>query len=274
MTPSVKQGKEMARFLTVALVVVMVILAWVPAFDAKANAEVDAGLRRAVASYATARLLNGIISVAQGTQIAAAPAGIGMTLSPGEILDPLNDLVEQFSEVMLLAMLAFGVEKMLLTVGASWGISLILSVTAGLWAVLHLRGAFVPDYLARFFLVLLVTRFAMPVSLMATDLVFEQFMASGYQKSQAALETMQGEAGKLEDIDMGKEPGFWEKLKSTTVDTLAEPRAKLESLKQSAENTIDRIIDLMVIFVLETIILPIFFIWALLHVGRSVSAGA
>ena len=260
----------MTRFLTVALVAVMVILAWVPAFDAKANAEVDAGLRRAVATYATARLLNGVLSVAQGTQIAAAPAGIGMTLSPGEILDPLNDLVEQFSEVMLVAMVAFGAEKMLLTVGASWGISLILSVIAGLWAVLHLLGASVPRALARLFLMLLVTRFALPISLMATDLVFEKFMASGYQKSQAALETMQGEAGKLEDIDMGEAQGFWEKLKSTTADALAEPRAKLESLKQSAENAVDRIIDLMVIFVLETIVLPIFFIWALFHVGRSV----
>ncbi|MDR0378387.1 MAG: hypothetical protein LBI62_00285 [Candidatus Accumulibacter sp.] len=260
----------MKRFLVVALLAVVVAVAWMPAFDTKANAKVDAGLQRAIATYATARLLNGVISVAQGTQIAAAPAGIGMTLSPGEILDPLNDLVEQFSEVMLAAMVAFGVEKMLLTVGASWAISLILSVSAGLWAVLYLFGASVPRWLARLFLVLLVTRFAMPVSLMATDLVFQRFMASGYQESLAALQTMQGEAGNLEAIDMGEKQGFWERLKGATVDALAETRAKLENLKQSAENAVDRIIDLMVIFVLETIVLPVFFLWALFHVGRGV----
>jgi hypothetical protein len=253
-----------------ALLAIMVILSWVPAFDTKANAKVDAGLQRAVATYATARLLNGIISVAQGTQIAAAPAGIGMTLSPGEILDPLNDLVEQFSEVMLVAMVAFGVEKMLLTVGASWAISLTLSVIVVLWAVLRLFGASAPRWLTRLLLVLLVTRFAMPVSLMATNLVFEHFLASAYRESQAALQTMQGEAGKLEAIDLGEKQGFWEKLKGATVDTLTEARARLESLKQSADNAVDRIIDLMAIFVLETIVLPIFFIWALFHVGRSV----
>jgi hypothetical protein len=260
----------MKKFLVVALLAVMVAFAWMPAFDTEANAKVDAGLQRAIATYATARLLNGIISVAQGTQIAAAPAGIGMTLSPGEILDPLNDLVEQFSEVMLVAIVAFGVEKMLLAIGASWAISLILSVVAGLWAFLYLFGASVPRWLARIFLVLLVTRFAMPVSLMATDLVFEQFMASGYQESLTTIKTMQGETGNLKAIDMEEKHGLWERLKGATVDALAETRAKLENLKQSAENAVDHVIDLMVIFVLETIILPIFFLWALFHVGRGV----
>jgi hypothetical protein len=119
-------------------------------------------------------------------------------------------------------------------------------------------------------LVLLVTRFAMPVSLMATDLVFEQFMASGYQESQAVLQTMQGEVGKLESLDAGEKQGVWEKLKGATVVALTEARARLESLKQSAENAVDRIINLMVIFVLKTIVLPVFFLWALFHVGRGV----
>jgi hypothetical protein len=268
MTQSTKRG--IARFFTVALVAVMAICAWMPVFDTKANEEIDKGLKRAVATYATARLLNGIISVAQGTQIAVAPAGIGMTLSPGEILDPLNDLVEQFSQVMLVAMVAFGVEKVLLTVGASWAISLTLSLIVAVWAVLHLSGTAKPRWLARLLLVLLVTRFAMPVSLMATDMVFEQFMASGYQESQEALKTVQGATGQLEAFDMGEHHGFWEKLKSATVDTFAEARAKLENLKQAAGDAVDHIIGLMVIFVLETIVLPVFFIWAMLSVGRSV----
>jgi hypothetical protein len=260
----------MASFFVTILLAVMLVCAWMPVFDTRANEEIDAGLKRAVATYATARLLNGVISVAQGTQIAAAPAGIGMTLSPGEILDPLNDLVEQFSEVMLVAMVAFGVEKVLLTAGASWAISLTLSLIAAAWAVLRLLGKTAPRWLARLFLVLLVTRFAMPVSLMATNAVFERFMVSDYQASQEALEIMRAEAGKLGAGDVEERQGFWEKLKGTTVDAFSEVRAKLENLKQAAENAVDRIIKLMVIFVLETIVLPIFFIWALFSVGRNV----
>jgi hypothetical protein len=52
-------------------------------------------------------------------------------------------------------------------------------------------------------------------------------------------------------------------------DVIAKARVKLESLKQATENAVDRIIKLMVVFVLETIVLPILFIWALFGIGRS-----
>ncbi|GHU28072.1 hypothetical protein AGMMS50256_09360 [Betaproteobacteria bacterium] len=268
MTISTKQWA--VRFFVVTLVVLMALCAWMPSFTTKANEQVDAGLKRAVATYATARLLNGIISVVQGTEVSAAPAGVGMTFSPGEILDPLNDLVEQFSQVMLMAMIAFGIEKVLLTVGASWVISLALSLIAAIWCLLHVQKKTEPRWLARLLLVLFVTRFAMPVSLMATDVVFEHFMASDYQESQEVLKTVQGEASELGTVAVEEKQGFWEKLKSTTVDAFAEARAKLESLKQAAESAVDHIIKLMGIFVLETIVLPILFIWALFGIGRSV----
>jgi hypothetical protein len=167
-------------------------------------------------------------------------------------------------------MVAFGVEKVLLAVGASWAISLTLSLLAAAWAVLRLRGKAAPRWLARLLLILLVARFAMPVSLMATEAVFERFLASDYQASWEVLKTMQKEAGELETIDAEEREGFWEKLKGTTVDAFTETRARLENLKRSTEDAVDRIIRLMVIFVLETIVLPIFFIWALFSVGRSV----
>jgi len=260
-----------ARLVVVVLVAIMVVCAWLPPFDTHANEQVDAGLKRAVATYATARILNGAISVVQGTEVSAAPAGVGMTFTPGQILDPLNDLVEQFSHVMLIAMVAFGVEKVLLTVGASWMVSLTLSLVAAAWGALYLLGLNWPRWLARLLLVLLITRFAMPVALIGTDVVFQRFMAADYQESQAVLLTVQGEASQLGTSSQGSADklGLWDRLKSTTVDAFSEARSRLESLKMSAEKAVERIIKLMVIFVLETIVFPILFIWLLLSVFRG-----
>jgi hypothetical protein len=263
-------AQRAGRVLLVMLVALMAACAWWPPLDAAANAQVDAGLKRAVATYATARILNGVISVVQRTEVAAAPAGIGMTFSPGEILDPLNDLVGQFSHLMLAAMVAFGIEKVLLTAGASWVISLIFTLTAAAWGVLWLRGGS-PRWLGRALLVLLVTRFAMPVSLIATDAVFQHFLAADYEESQEVLKGVQNEASQIDAAPSPEEqPGLWERLKGSTFDFFADARAKLESLKNSAENAVERIIRLMVIFALETIVLPLLFIWALLALGRSV----
>lgn len=261
---------QLLRYLVVASVAIMVACSWLSPFDTKANEQVDAGLKRAAATYASARVLNGVISVVQGTHVSAAPAGMGMTFAPGEILDPLNDLVEQFSQVMLVAMIAFGIEKLLLSIGASWMISLALSGVAALWAIFYLRRLAGPRWLGRLLLVLLMTRFAMPLALIGTDAIFQQFMAADYQESQELLKTVQGEASKLATAGTGEKQGFWDKLKSTTVDAFADARTHLESLKLAAENAIERIVRLMAIFVLQTIFLPVFFIWVLLGVGRSV----
>ena len=263
------RNQQMLRFLSMALVAIMVACSWLSPFDTTANAQVDAGLKRAAATYASARLLNGAISVVQGTQISAAPAGMGMTFAPGEILDPLNDLVEQFSQVMLVAMVALGVEKVLLTVGTSWMISLTLSLVAVVWAILYVRGMTGPRWLARVLMVLLVTRFAMPVALIGSDAIFQQFMASDYQESQEVLKLVQGEASKLGAPGVVEKQGVWEKFKGATVDAFVEAWTHLESLKQAAENAVERIIKLMAIFVLQTIVLPVFFIWVLLSVGRG-----
>jgi hypothetical protein len=51
--------------------------------------------------YAVLRGLNAVISMAQGTELAIKPMGVGVTLTPGELLDPLNDMIEQVSSVLL-----------------------------------------------------------------------------------------------------------------------------------------------------------------------------
>ena len=45
------------------------------------------------------------------------PAGVGVTLSIGELLDPFNDMVERFSWVMLLTSVSLGIQKILLIFG-------------------------------------------------------------------------------------------------------------------------------------------------------------
>ena len=49
------------------------------------------------------------------------PAGVGMTLAPGELLDPVNDLVEQLGELLMLVLTLLGLEKLgLALLGSFW----------------------------------------------------------------------------------------------------------------------------------------------------------
>jgi hypothetical protein len=48
-----------------------------------------------------------------------ASGGIGVGTAPGQVLQPINELVDQFATAMLAASVAFGVQRVLLDVGGS-----------------------------------------------------------------------------------------------------------------------------------------------------------
>ena len=89
----------------------IVICSWFSPMDLPAMQQVDAGLNRAAICYGAARSINALISAAQGTEISLAPAGLGVILTPGQALEPINDMVKDFANLMLAASVSFGVQK-------------------------------------------------------------------------------------------------------------------------------------------------------------------
>ncbi|MDX1592852.1 MAG: hypothetical protein R3298_01300 [Gammaproteobacteria bacterium] len=84
------------------LLVAALLLTLATPFPERNAAYLDAAAERALASFAIARGLNGVISVIQETEVGFS-LGVRGSLEPGQVLDPLNDLVERFSLVALAA---------------------------------------------------------------------------------------------------------------------------------------------------------------------------
>ena len=260
--------------LRIALVVAMLIMvacSWLAPLDLAANKQVDAGLKRALISFATARALNAVISVAQGTEVAVEPAGIGVVFTPGQILDPINDLVEQFSNLMLAASVAFGIQKLLLSIGAYWLISLVLTITALAWGIFYLRQKPSPAWLSRILVVLLMIRFAVPVVTIGTEILFQKFMAPEYQASQQAIDTASSNVGKLSPpaAVTNENPGMIDSIKGWWSQN-GNVKLRFEHLKQLAEQATENIIKLMAIFVLQTLVIPLLLLWVLYSLVRRI----
>lgn len=240
----------------------LVLLAWNTSTQAAADAYVDAGLKRALVSFATARTLNAAISVVQSTQLSAQPLGVGVALSVGELLDPINDLVEQFSTLMLWASISFGVQKALLALAGQWGLSVVLTALILVWAALHWRNA-APNWLTKVLLIVILARFAIPMSALASDFVYNQAFAKEYAQQQQAIEaaaTRAAQASRQQaPVPAEDTRGFWERLRERVTGSL--PSINLEAVKASLETLPERLVKLMVIFVLQTLILPLAFLW-------------
>jgi hypothetical protein len=254
----------------ILVVVLLAAASWWPAPTALAQEQLDAGLKRALVSFGTARALNAVLSVLQGTEVSAQPLGIGVTLSLGQVLEPVNRIVEQFASLMLFASVALGVEKAIVAIGAWWPVSLALSIGAAAWSVAVWRGA-VPSWLARLVVLLLLVRYAIPICVIGTDLLFQQFLQQHYSISQQALEEA---PRRVQGIDSAAGPaqpetGIVDRIKGAAMAPIKEVKQRYEAIQRAAEQAIERIIQLMVVFVLQTILLPLLLLWALVRITRS-----
>jgi hypothetical protein len=256
----------------------IVASAWLTKLDSAANQLNDVNMKRALISFASARTLNAVISVVQGTELAVEPAGVGVVFTPGQVLDPINDLVEQFSNLMLVASVAIGVQKILISISGFWLMSLALTIVALGWASFYFRQQKPPMWLSKIFVIFLMVRFAIPVVTLETDLIFQKFMSADYTASQQVIDSASAQVTESHPTNPSPPPsqGFFDGIKGKINGMWSQSKDMLDAksqylkLKQKAEQWTADIIKLIVIFLLQTLIIPVLLIWVLYAIARSI----
>ena len=243
------------------LVAALLILVWWGPGDHQADQALERGLERALVTFALARTLNGVISVAQGTELAMQPAGVGLTVAVGELLDPVNDLVERFSWVMLLSATSIGMQQLLLELSIWWGMSALFSFAAIAWLVARGQTRQWRVLTTRALLFVMLLRLALPFSLLLGQWVHGHFLQERYEQSTTAVEQT---AERLRSFESEHaEPSLLDRLVGDS-DLLPD----LDEIADVAADLVGRLIDLIVLFLLETVVLPLLFIWAFWHASR------
>ena len=259
----------------------VVIAAFSGGIDRLSEQTAADALTRALVTFAASRALNGAISAAQGTELALEPAGIGVVLSVGQVLDPINDLVERFSTVMLVAASSIGLQNVLLRITSSVGFDISLAFIA-LWllAATWLPLAWLQVTLTwsrRALLMVIFVRFALPILIVGSNLVFDTYLAT---EQQAALDALRGVQADIENMSeeppplpQSGEQSFIDRFNSMVDNTLdaVDPRDSLEELSTRVADASEHIISLIVIFVLQTILLPIGFMWLFVEILKGIA---
>lgn len=273
--PANKPGAP--QWLLMALLAAVIALSSFSTVDRYAEQEYENLFERALITFALARTLNGVISAVQGTELALQPAGVGVTLTPGEVLDPVNDLVERFSWIMLGATLSLGVQQVLLDVGQWWGTKTVVAGLGILWFWIAWRRKPVEGqgnlnlemYLLRALVVVLFLRFAVPLAMIANEAVYAVFLESRYQESTQVIESAGAriEQAMASDETNEEDIGLFESISRTFDSTLEsmEIEKRLAYIGERASDVIEHLLQLAVVFIFQTGILPIAFLWFFLR---------
>ena len=305
------------KLLRTVLIIIIAGVATSGAIDDVSKDYAEQALKRALATYAIARTLNGVISVAQGTEIALEPGGVGVIMTPGQLLDPVNDLVERFSSVLLVAASSLGLQIVLLEISSWIGITILLVAAlficlAATWSERLKSNRYVALTL-RLTLILAFVRFAVSIVIICTNIVFGTFLLEKHdsataelQKTSAQVEELNTQNEKASNPDETAAEGerqpsdqssasildrlrsaydslpdsedIGPKLKGSAQELYADisnwfgaisVSARMAQLEESAANATGHIVNLIVIFVLQTIIFPLGFLWIFVEVLKA-----
>lgn len=247
--------------------------------DRGAETQYESMLKRALVTFALARTLNGVISVIQETEIALQPAGVGVEFSPGQILDPVNDLVERFSWVMLAASASLAVQRLLLEISGWAGMTMILAAVVIFWAVclIRPRGSYWRIAGTRMLAVAVILRFAVPVVVLATDTVYQVFLDPAYQSASGQVDTTRADLTRLHQREVAEASGeapsgslglsrwFSETSERFRI------RERLESYQSLFTDIAENLVELIAVFVIQTLLLPLLFLWGMVKVARRLA---
>ena len=258
------------RLLWTAVMLLAVAGALTGHIDRASEEQAENALTNALVTFVVARTLNGVISVAQGTEIALEPGGVGVVLSAGEILDPVNDLIERFSAVMLIAASSLGLQALLLNITSWWGVTaFLLAAAAGflvvIWAPRSAAASYAEPVL-RVLLILLFVRFAVPVLIVGTTVISDAFLVPEQEAATAILRDTTADIERISDEAQAastEEQSLMDRLGEIIDESLESIRVgdRMQELRESASNAAEHIVSLIAIFVLQTILLPLLFLW-------------
>jgi hypothetical protein len=275
--------KSLSKNLVLSMVLICLLaVTWLtPAnqwVDAKADAHLVQVWERSLFTFTIARGINGVISVLQGTEVTLSLFGTaGTKVAIGQVLDPVNDLIEIFSSLMLLSSASIGLQRFCLPMGTWLGFKLLLSVAvplllAGIWLKSGYSGLRGWGY--RLLMLALIARFFIPAAAWTSAAVYEKFLAKYYTASMSSLEQAEKELKfpLLNGKNVEAEQGVWA--------TLREAYEKSKDLggvwrwfaiaKEALGDYARFVIDLLLVFFIQTMLIPLVVLWLVMGFFKGV----
>jgi hypothetical protein len=246
-------------------------------FDRKAEECIDDSFKRALIAFGVARGINSVISIIQDSELSLEPGGVGVSISLGEAVDPINDLVERFSWVMMASLMALSIQKLLIQIGPWLSLKFMLSFTLLLFlSALWLKGSFRPTLMViakKALIATFILRFSVPLSTYVNTLTYVAILDEHYELASEELDVTgsaienSGFGDAMENVSsLDQDSGLWNRAKSlyNGAASSLNIKDKIGRLMEKTGNLAENFIRLSVIFILNTVLLPIAYLWALL----------
>lgn len=178
------------RLTIAALVSTFVVLSWFGFLDALSQNYIDSAIVQSTVAFGVARGLNALISVLQSTEV-SFQLGAGVAVSIGEALDPVNDLVEQYSSLMKMSIGSLVIQKLLIEIVSDLLFKVLITFS-GLALVVSLfiqQGRYI-NLFAKTFVFLFFIRFILVFVVLLNGMIDRAFIQEKVEREVSTLQKL------------------------------------------------------------------------------------
>lgn len=227
--------------------------------DAQAERYLEETLTKTALTYAAARGVHAVVSVLQGMEL--HPPFV--TVAIGEALDPVRDLIERFSNLMLLASASLGAQRLLMEIGQMAGLGVVAAagialMIAALWVERYRETLFL--WGQRLVIAGVAIRLMIPLMAFGAAQMGDALLAARYADSIDRLELQKG-AMEVELVTPEPASGWVDRAKGWLGGE--EFTGKLEALKRQGEELVRSLMTLFTLFLFEALLFPLLSLWLL-----------
>ena len=259
--------------LVLALALFMLPGREIPMLDKQADDYFENAISQAGVAYAACRVVNATVSVIGDSQVQLEPAGIGLSLAAGKVLDPIDDMTERLSNVLVTAIVSLGIQKL----GYEIGVSLAPDLLAVVLLIYAFSIVILPSRLRRFKYLLLrigalilIARFLLPITSMANDFLLKHYFTDDIQQATDNLTLYSAGFESLREIEFPAYDGFFGTIENSAAFVRQRAIALKEALDVMVSNLGDIIENLLTltwlfagIFLIQVILMPLGVFWLL-----------
>lgn len=230
-------------------------------------------------AYATCRVINASVSIIKESTLQLEPAGVGMSLAVGQVLDPIDDMTERLSDVLVTAITSLGVQKLAYLISVSLAppvFSIFLFILSVIVWFNNDRLKSFQKTIMRFALLIIIARFCLPISSLANEFLHKHFFANQISDARKELESGSIELDKLKEFSFPEVDGVLGTIENST---LFLKRKSIEfknafvvtvtNMGSIVENLLKLTFLYVAIFMIQVILLPLAVFWLLVKTANA-----
>jgi ABC-type multidrug transport system fused ATPase/permease subunit len=242
-----------------------------PVLDKNADRYFTESITKAGLAYATCRVINASVSIIKDSSLHLEPAGVGISLAAGQAVDPIDDMTERLSDVLVTAITAIGLMKLGHEIAihiAPGLLAVLLLIATGLLWINNKKTDGVKKLLVGVIIIIVVGRICLPISAAVNDYLNNQFFYPQITEIREKLSLQFTALEQLNDYTLPENKGVLGTLENSAQLIKQKTIALQKAMKHLAANMgemIDSLLKLTFlyvgVFLIQIILIPILMFW-------------